>query len=414
MTDRLATGELPGSTLDDRYTVQEMVGRGGMAVVYRAWDTELHRAVAIKLLRGDAGEGLEALRRIREAQALASINHPSLVTLYDAVIRDDRSYLVMELVDGVTLRAQISAGRLPSRDVAAIAHDLADALHSVHARGIIHRDIKPGNVLLAPTTIPDQRFRAKLADFGVAHFVDATRVTTPGLFLGTANYVSPEQARGYEPAAPADIYALGLTLLEALTGEAAFVGSPLEVVSARLARDPHIPAWLGLEWSALLTRMTDRDPTLRPTAIEVAAAARALPLEDVRPMDDSVATGAIDLVAPHLAPVGSSAVPQDPAPEDRATTSAATKLLPKVAPDDTLDGIASAEGDDPQRHGMRRRTIVVAAAAALVVLLIAAGLLLLPTLTAPADPAPTPAPTLPALPPPLDADMRDLLDQVTP
>jgi len=312
MTERLATGELLGSVLDDRYTVQGLVGRGGMAVVYRAWDAELHRSVAIKVMRDGTEAGPEAQRRVREARALASINHPALVTLYDAVIRDDRAYLVMELVDGVTLRAQIARGRLESRDVAAIAHDLADGLHAVHANGVIHRDIKPANILLAPTTLPHQRFRAKLSDFGIAHFVDASRVTMPGLFLGTASYVSPEQARGVEPAAPADIYALGLTLLEALTGEPAFTGSALEVMSARLHRDPHIPSWLGLEWSVLLTRMTDRDPSLRPTAIEVAAAARAIPPTEHRPSDSTISTGALEVILGHpTAPLDTAAAPDD-------------------------------------------------------------------------------------------------------
>ncbi|MFD1714804.1 serine/threonine-protein kinase [Amnibacterium flavum] len=473
MIDRLATGDILGSVLDDRYTVHELIGRGGMASVYRAWDAELHRSVAIKVLRGEADSGPDARRRVREARAAAAINHPALVTLYDAVIRDDRSYLVMELIDGATLRAQIASGRLDSRDVAAIAHDLADGLHAVHAGGVIHRDIKPANILLARTTLPERPFRAKLSDFGIAHVVDATRVTSPGLFLGTASYVSPEQARGEEAAAPADIYALGLTLLEALTGTPAFVGSPLEVMTARLVRDPSVPAWLGSEWSALLTRMTDRDPSARPTAIEVAAAARAIPAADRHPGDLSVSTGALEMgtqemstqemstremstVALSADELSTAATSPTISTENRATRNSATAnsatansatetaatepfddghptlLLPTTptppGADDRstdLDDLAMATADrqaetaggptETERSPRTRRRLTWTLAVTLVALtLIAVSLLTLPRPAAGESTELQPSPSLPSLAPPLDDDLRDLLEQVSP
>jgi serine/threonine protein kinase len=272
----------------------------------------------------------------------------------------------------------------------------------VHSNGVIHRDIKPANILLAPTTLPHQRFRAKLSDFGIAHFVDASRVTMPGLFLGTASYVSPEQARGVEPAAPADIYALGLTLLEALTGKPAFAGSPLEVVSARLHRDPHIPAWLGLEWSALLTQMTDRDPSRRLTAIEVAAAARALPATPHRPSDSTVSTGALDVVISRSPIAGPSAQTEE------LTEANATLLLPEV-------GTAAEEQPEETPRASSRRTHLRRGlgGAVVVIALVVIGLIAIPRGGTSGDaPVSTPAPTLPSLAPPLDADMRDLLDQV--
>ncbi len=422
MTDRLATGELLGSILDDRYTVQELIGRGGMAAVYRAWDAELHRTVAIKVLHGGAEPGADDLRRVREARALASINHPALVTLFDAVIRDDRSYLVMELVDGVTLRGQIAMGPLDSRDVAVIAHDLADGLHAVHARGIIHRDIKPANILLAETTVPTQRFRAKLSDFGIALFSDATRVTSPGLFLGTASYISPEQAQGLEPAPPADIYALGLTLLEALTGRSAFVGGALEVVSARLSRDPQVPAWLGAEWSHLLTWMTEREPSARPTAIEVAAAARSIPPIHREPSDIPVSTGALETAASTV-----SVMTEPTLADNRAekTTSELTAILRPLADPTGAGAVHGADGSaeavaktgvdsvpEAERSGRWHRPALIMLAVGLVVIaLLAIGAALLRT--SELDVAPNPTPTLPSLPAPLDQDMKDLLDGVT-
>ena len=402
MTERLAPGELLGSTLDDRYLLHEEVGRGGMAVVYRAWDKQLHRPVAIKLLRNDSDSASEAHRRVKEARALAAINHPALVTLFDAVIRDDRSYLVMELVEGHTLRTEIAAGRLEPREVALIARDIADGLRAVHAAGIIHRDIKPPNILLAPSTFPEQRFRAKLSDFGIAHFVDTTRVTSPGLFLGTANYVSPEQAHGHPPVAASDIYALGLTLLESLVGEPAFVGSALEVVAARLSRDPNVPSELGPEWSKLLVSMTARDPAARPTAREVASAARAISALGTQTLEVSLET------APFAAPEIPHAATRDSTTVADQTLDA-TRRLP--APSVSDDALLRPRGAARQRA---RQKILLLAGGAVGILLIGAGIFLVPALATAEAPAPTSTPTLPSLAPPLDEDMRDLLEQVSP
>lgn len=431
--ERIETGELPGNVLDDRYEIRSVVGKGGMAVVFRAWDTELHREVAVKVLRSDPDEPGDAQRRRREARALASINHPALVTLFDAIIRDDRSYLVMELVDGDTLRDRIHAGSLDSRDVTAIACDLADGLHAVHERGIIHRDIKPANILLAPSPHSDRPFRVKLSDFGIAHLNGATRVTAPGLLLGTALYISPEQASGRELAPSSDIYALGLTLLEAHTGTPAFTGSPLEVVTARMSRDPEIPASLGHNWVALLTQMTQRDPEKRPTALEVCRTVRRIHDDETRARERATRPDSPTEV--FGLPVAAS---DDTATERLGTQRARnvapaseTRVLPVAEQEPDADGISGLFGADDRtgneparsrarsartvttsRSTLSRRNLIVAGVVAVVALV---GLIAALSLTGstPADET-TPPPALPSLPAPLDTDMQNLMDQVQP
>lgn len=261
--------------LDGRYRLGECVGQGGMARVYRAEDVLLGRSVAIKLLRPEMEAATTSARARGEMTVLASLNHPALVTLYDAQLAPGRpEYLVMEFVAGPTLAARIAEGPLSAREAAGLAADLAEGLHVVHDAGIVHRDIKPSNVLLSQTSILGSRSGAKLADFGIAVLVDSARLTQPGTVIGTAAYLAPEQLTGAPPAPPADIYALGLVILEALTGRRAFpraegVGEAL----ARLSAAPEIPDALGPEWVTLLTRMTARRPEDRPSAAEVFTAA---------------------------------------------------------------------------------------------------------------------------------------------
>lgn len=264
--------------LDGRYRLQECVGQGGMARVYRADDIFLGRTVAIKMLR-DEMDGAQPSGRARsEMTVLASLNHPGLVTLYDAQLVPGRAeYLVMEFIDGPTLSARIAQGPLAPAEVARLAADLAEALHVVHGAGIVHRDIKPSNVLVSRTPLPGSRSGAKLADFGISVLVDGARLTTPGLVIGTAAYLAPEQLRGEPPAPPADIYSLGLVLLEALTGTRAFPEAEgIGAAMARLIETPEVPASLGVGWTTLLTRMLAADPADRPRASEVFAASSEL------------------------------------------------------------------------------------------------------------------------------------------
>jgi serine/threonine protein kinase len=280
------TGEL----LDGRYLLDSRIGVGGMGVVYRARDQMLGRIVAVKVFRDSSDD---AARTTSETRLLASLNHSSLVTLFDAQTGSRQpNYLVMEYVDGPTLGERIAQGALSSRHVAVMAHDLAEALHVVHQAGIVHRDIKPSNVLLRHSHVPGEDYRAKLADFGIAYLVDSTRHTTPGTLIGTAAYLSPEQVRGSEPAPASDIYALGLILLESLTGERAFPQTGThEAALARLSQDPTIPGSLGYSWKSLLSAMTARDPESRPTALEVVLAAGRIATE--APLEETEATGGL-------------------------------------------------------------------------------------------------------------------------
>jgi hypothetical protein len=269
---------LIGATLADRYRIDGLIGRGGMAAVYRADDLALGRRVAVKVF-SPATEGIDdADRRKSETALLASLTHPSLVTLYDAA-KDPgshREFLVMELVEGRDLREMLRSGAMPRDETARMLADLAEGLHVIHSRGIVHRDVKPANVLLAPAHLPTRRWNAKLADFGIARLLDESRLTATGRIIGTPAYLSPEQVRGEAIGSGADIYALGLVVLEALTGVQAFPGPALESASARLVRDPEIPPVLGPDWVDLLTAMTSRLPDDRPTALDVTLAAQSL------------------------------------------------------------------------------------------------------------------------------------------
>lgn len=269
-----ATEEL----LAGRYRLEGCIGEGGMSRVHCAEDVLLGRRVAVKLLRNDRDALTSPERARAEMAALAGLSSPSLVTLFDAHIAPGRqSYLVMEYIDGPTLAERIDAGPLEVSEVALLAADLAEALCTVHAAGVVHRDVKPSNVMLAPTGLPGRRHRAKLADFGIACLRGSERITSPGFVVGTAAYLAPEQLRGAVPAASVDVYALGLVLLEALTGRRAFAPAiGIEAVTARLTRSPDVPQDLPGPWRELLMRMIAEDPGARPSAAEVVTASGAL------------------------------------------------------------------------------------------------------------------------------------------
>ena len=258
----------PAVLLAGRYELGELLGTGATSRVHRARDTVLERDVAVKVFRHDV-EASDAARVQTEVRTLASLSHPNLVAVHDAVAvagPDGRtkSYLVMELVDGPTLAACCLDGELPLQRVAEIGSQLAAALAHVHERGIVHRDVKPANILLGSDG------RARLADFGIVRILDEARLTGTGLTIGTAPYLSPEQVRGRDVGPPADVYALGLVLLECLTGRREYDGGPVECALARLDRRPFVPATLPAPWPALLDRMTADDAADRPTAVEVA------------------------------------------------------------------------------------------------------------------------------------------------
>jgi serine/threonine protein kinase len=262
-----------------RYRIEAQVGRGGMSTVYRARDETLGRLVALKVLTA-TDDALALARERNEIRLLASMSHHGLVTLFDAMAAEvhgkRRTVLVMEYIDGTDLAERLKKGPVAPTQVALMAKSLADALGVIHGAGIVHRDIKPGNVLLAPPTVHGEEFEAKLADLGIARLIDAGSTVTAGLVVGTAAYISPERLTGAAARPSSDIYSLGLVLLESLTGERAFPGPTAEALQSRLWRDPEVPGSLGYAWKSLLTAMTARDLESRPTASELSAATAAM------------------------------------------------------------------------------------------------------------------------------------------
>lgn len=257
-----------------RYRVGEVIGRGGRATVYEAYDPLLGRTVALKVFTASATSPEEVSVQQAEARLVASLDHFALTTLFDAGIDftdpdDPRIYLVMERIPGVDLRRRLREGPLTAAQVMNLGSDLAQGLEAVHESGFLHRDVKPANVLLARRGAAS-RIRGKLTDFGIASIIgvpDDAEFTT-----GTAAYLSPEQAEGRDAIPPSDVYALGLVLLEALTATVAFPGGAEQSVLARLTRDPVVPDDVPALLGAVITAMTAREPGDRPSPIEAAIA----------------------------------------------------------------------------------------------------------------------------------------------
>jgi serine/threonine protein kinase len=257
-----------GTVLGDRYELSRLIARGGMGEVFEARDLVLQRSVAAKVFRG--ASPLDRSRFDAEARVLARLEHPGLATVFDVGEHDGDAYVILELIDGPTLSSILSGkGTLGSTEAKDLGLALAEALSYIHARGVVHRDITPANVMC------DRSGRPRLVDFGIARLLDSPRVTSTSMAIGTVAFMAPEQALGKDVTPAADIYSLGLVLLEALTGRREFRGSPKEVATARLVRDPDTTDAPG-PWRSLLGRMTKRDPHLRPSADEVAGRLRAL------------------------------------------------------------------------------------------------------------------------------------------
>ncbi|MEU4447630.1 serine/threonine-protein kinase [Actinosynnema sp. NPDC050801] len=264
--------------LAGRYELAGTLGVGGMAEVRHGWDTVLQRAVAVKLFHPTAD--VDAGRRFdNEARTLARLSHPGLVSVYDAGSSGGTAFVVLRLVEGGTLRARIADGPLSVAEVRALGARLADALAYVHDQDVVHRDVKPSNILLDGDGTP------YLADFGLAHLGGSTRFTRTDQLVGTAAYLSPEQVRGREIGPPSDVYSLGLVLLECLTGRREYHGGDVESAVARLHRPPTVPDDLPADLVRLLSLMTSLSVRRRPTARDCAHVLRTgeLPVDEDEP-----------------------------------------------------------------------------------------------------------------------------------
>jgi serine/threonine protein kinase/Tfp pilus assembly protein PilF len=238
---------LPAGTRLGRYEIRSLLGAGGLGEVYLAHDTTLRRAVALKLLPGHFAEDEDRLRRLeQEAYAASSLNHPNILTIHEVGVQDGTHFIATEFVDGESLRHRLAHGRLELREVLDIGVQVASALGAAHAAGIVHRDIKPENIMLRKDGI------VKVLDFGLAKLVEpggaawdaagptkAAADTAPGVVLGTAQYMSPDQARGLETDARSDIWSLGVVLYEMLAGRTTFEGrTSSDVIAAILRTEP--------------------------------------------------------------------------------------------------------------------------------------------------------------------------------
>src|SRR6201992_2327221 len=252
---------LLGTTLNGRYRLEARIGAGGMSTVYRALDETLQRQVAIKLMNREWASDSDQLERFRrEARAVAQRSHPHVVGVIDAGEDEGRPYIVFEYVEGETLKDRIRReGPLPIGEAVAYAIEIARALGAAHARHIIHRDVKPQNVLI------DHDGRAKVTDFGIARTLEEDGLTADGRVLGTTDYVSPEQALGQPVTGQSDLYSLGIVLYEMLVGEVPFKGDNQVAVAMKHVREalPDVQRERP-EISAALASVVDRATAKQP------------------------------------------------------------------------------------------------------------------------------------------------------
>src|SRR3954469_12353059 len=287
---------MPETVIAGRYRLVDLLSRGGVSEVWSAEDLELGRLVAIKLLPPNA----DTLRFEREARAFASLGHPNVTQLYDYGEENGRPYMVLEYLPGGTLEERLKSRKpLPDDDASAIATDVAAGLAHAHARGLIHRDLKPANVLF------DDEGRAKIADFGIARLSGAGTLTEAGTLLGTAAYISPEQATGRQATPASDVYSFGVILYRLLAGRLPFEArAPLELAEMHVRDEP--PPLRALR------------PDAPPDLVETAEATLATDPQ-ARPRDGAALAALLGadapagtVVAPPSSTAGTVAIPPPP------------------------------------------------------------------------------------------------------
>src|SRR5215475_8133468 len=281
------------------YEIISLLGKGGMGEVYRARDVKLKREVAIKVLPDEFSRDVDRLSRFqREAELLASLNHPNIAAIYDFEEAGGFRYLVLELVEGETLGERLRRGPIPASEVLGIAQQIVDALEAAHEKGVIHRDLKPANVKITPDG------KMKVLDFGLAKAMEAkpsnpnlshsptlsNLATNAGIILGTAAYMSPEQANGFPADRRSDIFSLGVVLYEMFTGRQPFQGrTTSEIMASVLVKEP--------DWTVMPPNLNPRIHELIHRCLQKDAKARWQAVGDIRVEIESLVSGGIEIVA---------------------------------------------------------------------------------------------------------------------
>jgi serine/threonine-protein kinase len=293
-----------------RYRILGELGRGAMGVVYKAEDPNLDRIVALKtIIVDDDAEGVDEYRKrfILEAKAAGKLTHPNIVTTFDCGEHDGLAYLAMELLEGTDLRSRLMKDTVPAMEAVEIARQVAEGLAYAHERGVVHRDIKPGNIMI------NKRGQVKIMDFGLARMRAADHKTSTGMVLGTPRYMSPEQISGLPVDQRSDIFSLGIVLYEMLTGTRLFSGEDMAQVTHQITEFEHVPPTrqvpgLPAMVDFVVARALKKDPAVRyQDARELAAdlstlAGELRSREDITPSGDSTKTVKMEVEKPLEAP----------------------------------------------------------------------------------------------------------------
>jgi tRNA A-37 threonylcarbamoyl transferase component Bud32 len=328
-----------GALVAGRYRIDDLLGRGGMGTIWRATDETLDRQVAIKCVRIDGQPDVDRIltrdRVLREARIAARLHHPNIVTIFNIVERDE-PWLILEYVPSRSL-ADVLTERtvLPPAEVAAIGAQVAAALAAAHRAGVVHRDVKPDNVLLSHGPGDDGHLIAKLSDFGISHAVNTPALTATGVLIGTPTYFAPETARGEGTDARTDVYSLGATLYAAVEGHPPFGADPENVLAllARIGRGNPPPPQRAGPLTDLLRRHLDNDPDARPTASEAQHALQRLAAASTPNVQIRAAGTSIEAADSPTVALSTAERPERQRPPRRRflVAAAATALLLSVA-----------------------------------------------------------------------------------